>query len=127
MTESEIFAEFQRMIDHIYEAHGIDVRVDLVMDYTGDYPKPRDFAKTTGSTIYISPKLIGCDIDRVRGLLYHEIGHALLMQQGDYDHPEDDADYVAELCFQTPIYYDKDDIQTVGGGTRPRPKHLPQK
>lgn len=126
MNEREIRSEFQRMIDHIYEEHGLDVTVNLVFDYTGSYPKPRDFAKTTGTTIYISPKILGCDVDRVRGLLYHELGHVLLMQQGDYDHSEEYADYVAELCFQTPIFYDDEDVQTVGEGARPRPEHLPK-
>lgn len=126
MTESEIRAEFARMLEYIATHHGLDVKVRLVIDRTGSYPRPRDFAKTTGSTIYVSPKLIGSDVERVRGLLYHEVGHVLLMQSGDFDHPEDYADYVAELCFQTPIYYDSEDVQTTAKGERPRPSHLPQ-
>lgn len=126
MTESEIRALFARMLDHIRTYHGLDINVRLVIDRTGSYPNRRDFAKTTGSTIYVSPKLIGSDIDRIRGLLYHELGHVLLMQSGDFDHSEDYADYVAELCFQTPIYYDTEDVQTTAYGVRPRPPHLPQ-
>ncbi len=128
MSEEEIFIEFEQMLDHLRYRHGIDLDVDLVVDWVGSYPEPRDFAKTTGTTIFISPKLSrgGHSVERVRGLLYHEIGHVLLMQQGDYDHSEEYADYIAELCFQTPISYDTEDVQTTGNGTRPRPRHLPR-
>ena len=98
----------------------------LVIDYTGDYPKARDYAKTTGDTIYVSPKILDADLPRVEGLLYHELGHVLLMQHGDYDHSENYADYIAELCFSTPIYYDTEGVQTIAGGARPRPDYLPK-
>ena len=44
----------------------------------------------------------------------------------DYDHSENYADYIAELCFSTPIYYDTEGVQTIAGGARPRPDYLPK-
>ena len=126
MSETELRRIFANILEYIRSVHGMDVDVDLVIDYTGDYPKARDYAKTTGDTIYVSPKILDADLPRVEGLLYHELGHVLLMQQGDYDHSEIYADYIAELCFSTPIYYDIEGVQTIAGGARPRPEHLPK-
>jgi len=126
MTELEIRDLFAELVRFIGVRHGIDLRVNLVIDHQGDYPKPRDFAKTSGSAIFLSPKIIGCGKGRVEGLLCHELGHVLLMQVGDYDHSERYADEIAELCFERHIYYDIEGVQTTEGGVRPRPPHLPQ-
>lgn len=126
MTESELRNTFSDILEYISEEHGIDLRVSLVIDRQGSYPKKRDYAKTSGDVIFLSPKILKADHERVLGLLYHELGHVLLMRQGDYDHSERFADYIAELCFSTPIFYDIDGVQTIEGGERPRPSHLPK-
>lgn len=126
MTEQQLQDLFENMLNFIRDEHGICLLVDLKIDYQGKYPKARDYARTTGDTICVSPKILRASSDQVRGLLYHELGHVLLMRQGDYDHPEWLADHIAELCFQVPIYYDDIGVQTIAGGTRPRPSHLPK-
>lgn len=102
----EIYCEFQ-----------IDAR-------SGAFPKPRDFAYTDGFTVYFSPKIRTASENRVRGLVRHEICHVLFMQEGTA-HSETDADSLALVVFGSPIYYDRQDIQTVARGTSPRPRHLP--
>jgi len=126
VSEQELRRIFEEIIAYIEVHHGMFLDVDLVIDHNGSYPKPRDYAKTSGEVIYVSPKILSADRERVLGLLYHEIGHVLLMQQGDYDHSELHADYIAELCFSVPIYYDIEGVQTIRGGERPRPPHLPK-
>ena len=126
MTELAIRKMLAGALQHIRKQHDMIMHVDLVIDYDGSYPKPRDFAKTTGSVIYLSPKILQSSRARVEGLLFHELGHVLLMQSGDYDHSERRADLIAELCFGVPIYYDIEGVQTTAGGVRPRPSNLPQ-
>lgn len=126
MQERQIQHVFQNVLKFIRQEHGIVLNVSLEIDYAGSYPKPRDFAQTSGIKIYFSPKILEADESRFRGLLYHEIGHVLLMQAGDYTHSERRADQIAELCFGVPIYYDIEGVQTISGGVRPRPSHLPQ-
>ena len=99
MSESELRRIFNDILEYIRSVHGMDIDVDLVIDRTGNYPKARDYAMTTGDTIYVSPKILSADLPRVQGLLYHELGHVLLMQQGDYDHSELYADYIAGCVF----------------------------
>jgi predicted metal-dependent peptidase len=126
MAELEIRKMLAGALQHIRERHDMILHVDLVIDYGGSYPKSRDFAKTTGSVIYFSSKILQSPRSRVEGLLFHELGHVLLMQSGDYDHSERRADIIAELCFGVPIYYDTNGVQTTAGGVRPRPSHLPR-
>lgn len=127
MKPLEIQSLFQSLLNYIHETHQIDIRdLKLVLDDYGSYPKKRDFAKTSGKIIYLSPKILNADESRVRGLLYHEIGHVLLMREGDFEHSERTADMIAELCFGSPLYYDKDGVQNISSGTRPRPPHLPK-
>jgi len=126
MEKSLIQKEVERAFAYLEARHGIILEVDVEVDYEGDYPRPRDFAKTSGDVIYFSPKILSADVLRLRGLLYHEIAHALLMREGDYDHSEAYADQVAEFLFNTQIFYDSEGVQTLAGGTRPRPLHLPQ-
>ena len=126
MTLTEIQRIMTSLLTDLYLKHGVVLNVRLEIDYDGDYPNARDYAKTTGEVIYFSPKIFKASEDRVQGLLRHELAHALLIQNGDYDHWETEADEVAEICFGHPIYYDKDDVQCISGGRRPRPEYLPQ-
>lgn len=125
MSVETLLLTFDELMDHLKSNHQIELNVDLVIDYEGSYPKPRDYAKTTGECIYLSPKILIASRDRIEGLLRHELGHVLLMQVGDYDHSEREADLVAEQFLGKFIYYDDEDVQTVALGTRPRPSHLP--
>lgn len=126
MKAQEIRTLFSQMCDFIRQEHGIDLPVSLVIDYNGSYPKPRDFAKTNSQCIFLSPKILKAPRHRVEGLLRHELGHVLLMRQGDYDHSEQTADDIAELCFGEKILYDQDGVQSTKVGVYPRPLHLPQ-
>jgi len=126
MTLFEIESILEDLLDCVYQTHGIDLQVSVLIDHVGDYPKARDYAKTTGDVVYLSPKIYRASEDRVQGLLRHELAHALLMQNGDYDHSERYADEIAECFCGSPIYYDIDDVQCISGGIRPRPHYLPQ-
>lgn len=126
MTEQYIRMVFDCMLQHLLLNWGLALDLEVRIDTLGDYPKPRDFAKTDGRVIYLSPKILSSDIERVEGLLYHELGHAILMDMGDYTHSERSADLVAEECFDVEIYYDEIGVQTTLGGRRPRPSHLPK-
>ena len=106
----------------------------IVASYIGDdeeFPRPRDFAYTSensegGFDIVFSPKIKEASEERMLGLIRHELGHALFLLDGDEDHSEQDADDLAEEVFGTPIRYDRIDVQTIGMGSSPRPRHLPQ-
>ena len=127
MSESELQTLFKSMLIYIGKTHGVWLDVTLVIDHAGSYPKTRDYARTSGRVVFVSPKILKASLSRIQGLLYHEIGHVLLMQEAeDFEHSERQADYIAELCFNTPIYYDIEGVQTIQEGERPRPPHLPQ-
>jgi hypothetical protein len=78
----------------------------------------------SGESIYVAHKIYDADYNRYAAILMHELAHALLIQAGDEDHSEQDADDVAEELFGHRISYDKDDVQTLKKGTYPRPRHL---
>lgn len=96
----------------------------------GDFPKARNMAYCTRDddtgelTIVVAPKLLLGDTPRVEGVLRHEFGHALLFFWGHLDHGERDADNVAEQVFGDPIFYDRETVQTLCEGLRPRPAYL---
>lgn len=125
MSIQTLMLTFDDLINHLSVNHQIELELDLVIDYEGSYPKPRDYAKTTGDCIYFSPKILKASRERIEGLLRHEFGHVLLMNIGNYDHSEREADVVAERFLGKNIYYDDEDVQTIAFGTRPRPNHLP--
>jgi hypothetical protein len=87
--------------------------------------KPRDLAQATddrdGLRVHLLQRALTSEA-RVRGLLRHELGHLALHHGGS----EQDADDVAEHVTRQKVRYDKDDVQTTGRGTWPRPKHLPR-
>ena len=126
MTIKEINACFKSLLKQVNNQLDSPLKVNLVLDHEGSYPRKRDFAKTDGHTIFLSPKILFCKKDRLEGLLRHELAHVLYMQHGNFDHTELETDNLAEIVFGSPIYYDKDDVQTISLGKRPRPYYLPQ-
>lgn len=114
-----------RLLAQLASEFDLHVHVSVLIDYDGDYPKPRDFAKTTGDVIYFSPKILDAAPLRVEGLLRHELAHVVFMQSGNFDHTERETDALAEELFGDYIYYDAQDVQTLAPGKRPRPHYLP--
>jgi len=106
-------------------ALGFSIPVTVILDFQGAYPNVRDYAKTDGRVLYLSPKILTASRSRIEGLLRHELAHVALMHFGDYDHSEAHCDRIAEELFQSKIYYDRDFVQNSKGGSRPRPAHLP--
>lgn len=88
--------------------------------------------------IVVAPKLTRGDKARIEAILRHELAHAIefylgerevrrLAEQDGYRlprGPERRADRVAEIIWGEPVYYDRDLVQTLERGTRPRPRHL---
>ena len=93
-----------------------------------EFPRKRNYAycvdAPSGPVIVLAPKARRASAERVLALLAHEWGHALAFLAGMPEHSERDADTLAEQVFGLRIAYDKDDVQTVGAGTRPRPSRL---
>jgi hypothetical protein len=88
--------------------------------------------------IAFAPKAHRAPLDRLRGLMRHEFGHALEYRYGVKElekrlgklpaEVERRADVIAERVFGEPIVYDEKLVQCVGReGIRPRPPHLPDK
>lgn len=75
-------------------------------------------------TVYIARKLLSFDGEKQRGVLAHELAHVSLLQHGNEDHSEREADAHAKRLFGFTISYDSDDIQTTGPGIAPRPAYL---
>tara|TARA_R110002060_G_scaffold30712_2_gene41244 strand:+ start:4479 stop:4871 length:393 start_codon:yes stop_codon:yes gene_type:complete len=106
----------------------------VLISYIGEqqeFPMRRDFAYThqndDGSlSIVFSPQIKEASEERMVGLIRHELAHALFLLEGEEDHSEQDADDLAEEVFGTPIRYDRMNVQTIGSGVTPRPKHLPK-
>jgi len=72
----------------------------------------------------VAPKLLRAEPERAAGIIAHEVGHLLLMRAGRDDHTEREADLAAEAALDVAISYDREDVQTLAAGTRPRPAHL---
>jgi predicted metal-dependent peptidase len=114
------------------ERLGEDFYCNLALGETEEFPAARSMAYTTRDKrgdilVVVAPKLVVCgDLDRIEGVLRHEFGHATLWHLERLKHSERDADAMAEDLFGSPIYYDREDVQTIAGGTRPRPSHLPR-
>jgi len=67
--------------------------------------------------VHLSPRLESMTSDKRDGVVLHELGHAVLMLEGDDSHSEHDADVMAERIFGKKIRYDPEDwIQTTGKG-----------
>ena len=93
-----------------------------------DFPKKRDMAwcEPRPLRVTLAPKLEDAERNVQKGVIAHELGHALLFIAWDLDHTEKEADLAAELLIGRPIRYNKDNIQTIGPGKSPRPSHLPK-
>jgi len=89
-----------------------------------DPDSPRAFAATDGYVVYVRPKLAEQTVERIDGVLMHELGHVILIQHGYPEHTERECDACAEGAFNTTICYDADDVQTTGLGVHPRPAYL---
>ena len=72
----------------------------------------------------VAAKLLRAEPERAAGIIAHEVGHLLLMRAGRDDHTEREADLAAEAALDVAISYDREDVQTLAPGTRPRPAHL---
>ena len=122
---------FHRLHADACRAVGEDICVELALGPDEHFPQPRNMAYTLRDTnkkalvVVVSRKLCGCPLPTIEGVLAHEFGHVVLMHKGRPDHPEREADMVAERLFGKPIYYDAATVQTTRKGTRPRPAHLP--
>jgi GNAT superfamily N-acetyltransferase len=90
--------------------------------------------------IAFAPKAEDLPLNRLRGLVRHEFGHALEFRYGLEElqrrlgvrlpeYSERRADAVAELVFGEPVLYDHQNIQCVrvAGAKKKRPRHLPDK
>lgn len=89
----------------------------------------RAFAYTTTDGKYawkivVSPDFSWQTTDRQAAILSHEMGHVALLDLGFRDHTERVADMTAEQMLGVKIYYDKDDVQSLRWGRRPRPAYL---
>jgi hypothetical protein len=129
------------------EVAGDDFRVPLFVGEAHSFPERRNMAYcmykdgndgARDITIVIAPKLAKGDGARLQAVLRHELAHALEFHLGEKElhnlaradgfhlpaGAERRADRVAEIIWEDPIYYDQDLVQTLSGGSRPRPSHL---
>lgn len=114
---------FAELCDHVGVQAALVIDEDTAL--AGRDPRsPRAFAATDGDTVFVRPKLAEQGVERIDGVLMHEIGHVILIQRGCEDHTERECDACAEGAFGVAICYDADDVQTTGLGVRPRPRHL---
>jgi hypothetical protein len=104
---------------------GRRIDVSLEIDYRGAYPDVRNYAKTDGYVIYVSPKILSAEEHRIEGLLRHEFAHVVFIQSGNHHHTETETDKLAEDLFGDVILYDDDDVQSILYGRAPRPSYLP--
>lgn len=125
MSKQTVFDVFNKLKRHIERSSGRKLVVSLIVDYERPYPKPRDYAQTDGSVIFVSPKMLSAEEHRVEGLLRHEFAHVVFIQSGNWNHSEREADMLAEELFGAKILYDSDDIQSISEGRAPRPNYLP--
>jgi hypothetical protein len=122
---NELFDDLVEHVKQIYPTFRCKLVVNNEKALAGRTEK-RAYAACSGTQIYVATKIYDAPMPRVEGILMHEMAHAILMQMGDYDHSERAADEMAEEVFGQRINYDKEDVQTTGKGTHPRPAHLEQ-
>lgn len=99
-----------------------------------DFPEVRNMAFAEDGTrkrpafihVTIAPKLLRQPEAVVRGVLAHELGHALAFCAGDVQHSERTADELAGAVVGVRIRYNAQDVQTAGAGRSPRPAYLPR-
>lgn len=96
-----------------------------------------DLGRPGAVMMYLCDDLAEQPITRIRGILWHEMGHIICKVVGpptDWEHPggfgfdeEQLADLAVEGLCEVTIYYDDDLVQRAGPGARgdsPRPKGL---
>jgi hypothetical protein len=109
---------------------------DIIVEqgHISEFPKKRDFAMSIYNGKYepvvlrYSPRLLEQDFGTIIGILRHEFGHIWFFGHGNVKtHTEVQADKKAEELFGTPIFYNKDYIQTIYPTKYSiRPHHLPK-
>jgi hypothetical protein len=72
--------------------------------------------------LVVVKRLLDMHKNNILGVLFHEFGH--LADENSGPGAERRADRIAERVLGVKISYDRNDLQTVGNGTRPRPAHL---
>jgi len=131
----------------VQDVVGEDFFVPLGVGDRSEFPERRNMAycaykdRNSGErdiTIMVAPKLTRGNRDRIQAILRHELAHAIefhlgekelraLAKESGYSLPrggERRADKVAEIIWGDPIFYDEILVQSLGKGTRPRPRHL---
>jgi hypothetical protein len=110
----------------------------LVQIYCDYREKPRHFAAVEAgdpTVLFLCPDLNDEPLPRIRGILYHEMGHVLQWLERQVTgrnerHGRDfeqDADHKIEGTCRVRIYYDEELVQCAGPGAYgywPRPKGL---
>lgn len=130
------FTQAQALFASLARATGYQwpCAVRLQLGDPADFPKARNMAFAEDGTrkarpfvrVTIAPKLLHQPEAVIRGVLSHELGHALAFVAGDPQHSERVADELAETAFGRQIRYNTADVQTLGAGRTPRPAHLPR-
>ncbi len=138
---------YRRLHRDVQSIVGADFSVPLVVGNPKWFPERRNMAfcsyrdHNAGKRdieIVIAPKLLRSHPDRIEAIFRHELAHAAEFHAGEHElrkmakldgetlprGPERRADRVAEIIWGDPIYYDEILVQTLSGGTRPRPRHL---
>ena len=105
-----------------------DLQISLIVGRSAEFPEARNFAYCAwdgkASEIVFSPKVLDEPKATQDALIRHELAHAMLQSAG-LSHNERECDAVAEEFWGDLLYYNADDVQTLTGGIRPRPSHLP--
>jgi hypothetical protein len=125
MTLVEVYELFDNEKEPFVQAapHARDVQLVVHRKHYLKRPSKRDVAwyEPATRTINITKRVLAFQPPQIKALIRHEFGHVL-----DENGSEQRADDLAEWVTGEPIYYDRDDIQTLEMGTHPRPLHLPQ-
>ena len=149
MHEDALAQMFERRLADVCSACG-PLMIFLIEGSIAHFPKPRSFAffAVDGPAfapvpdvpiIAFAPKFRTATVDRVEAILLHEFGHAMdflakktPLLPADRNHDpavhrqgtERRADALAEGLWGIKIGYDKDTVQSLCCGIRPRPVHL---
>jgi len=138
---SRIDAMLNELVNRMPEAESLMVLGISVFIVRGIHNTPRAFARCRYHLSYrvhmhveieLATELEREPLATIRGVIAHEIAHAIEFLSGDplpddLDDLERRTDMVAEQLFGEPIYYDDRMVQCMGKGargTRPRPDGL---
>jgi hypothetical protein len=126
---------FNAAVKHAAKKHPEVAQTKLVA-HPEVHDSPRHYAEATidggGPIVRVAPELATQPVSVIRGIVYHELGHIIILlgaypARAGYDAAERQADRVAEEVFDTKIYYNKARVQCAGPGARgkrPRPRGL---